>query len=266
MHDEKQHFSLSSLTETAFNAEGNVFHFKNQEIFNNLAQPKTYKKGQIIYNQGDDANFVYYLVSGKVQIYVSSPSGTEKILATFSGGSMFGKSAFFDKLPRASCAKTLAKSEIIPIDRAKMADIISNYPHFALEMLEYLSNTIRMFSNQIENISFLQADKRIAMFIISKIPKESVKEANSSFFHQSICAFRKEGFARLKGMESNMKIKCTHDEISITVGVSRVTVSRVLSRFVNEGLITTGYGFIKINNAAKLKDFAASTNDKITLH
>ena len=34
-----------------------------------------------------------------------------------------------------------------------------------------------------------------------------MKEANLSFFHQNICAFRKEGFARLKGMESNMPAK-----------------------------------------------------------
>jgi len=33
-----------------------------------------------------------------------------------------------------------------------------------------------------------------------------VKEANRSFFHLNICAFRKEGFARLKGMESNMNL------------------------------------------------------------
>jgi len=33
-----------------------------------------------------------------------------------------------------------------------------------------------------------------------------VKEANYSFFHQITCAFRKEGFARLKGMESTMNI------------------------------------------------------------
>ena len=32
-----------------------------------------------------------------------------------------------------------------------------------------------------------------------------MKEANCSFFYQIICAFRKEGFARLKGMESKMK-------------------------------------------------------------
>jgi len=35
---------------------------------------------------------------------------------------------------------------------------------------------------------------------------ESVKEANLSFFHQNIFAFRKEGFARLEGMESNMNV------------------------------------------------------------
>jgi len=223
MLDEKQYFA-------AWGAEGNVFHLKNQEIFTHLAPSKAYKKGQIIYNQGDDANFVYYLVNGKVQIYVSSPSGTEKILATFSGGSMFGKSAFFDKLPRAACAKALTKSEIIPVNREKMADIISRYPHFALEMLEYLSRTIRMFSNQIENISFLQADKRIALFILNHLREEP----------------------------GSMKVECTHDEISSTVGVSRVTVSRVLGRFVGDGWIVTGYGVVEVTNLAKLKAFVTS--------
>ena len=211
---------------STFSMEGHVFRLKNQEIFNNLAQPKTYKKGQIIYNQGDDAEYVYYLINGKVQIYVGSSSGAEKILATFSGGSMFGKSAFFDKLPRASCARALAKSEIIPVDMVMMADVISNYPHFALDMLEYLSKTIRMFSNQIENISFLQADKRVAMFIISHLSDG----ANT--------------------------IQCTHDEISSTISASRVTVSKVLSQFVSHGWVDTGYGTIRVLDLDGLKAFA----------
>ena len=37
-----------------------------------------------------------------------------------------------------------------------------------------------------------------------------MKEANHSFFHQCICAFRKEGFARLKGMESNMNFAISY--------------------------------------------------------
>ncbi|MCL2199538.1 MAG: Crp/Fnr family transcriptional regulator [Defluviitaleaceae bacterium] len=206
--------------------EANVFRLKNREIFDNLSAPKIFEKNKIIYTQGDESNFIYFLVNGKVQIYVSSPSGSEKILTTFSGGSLFGKSAFFDKLPRASCARALKKSEIIQIDKYMMTEIISTHPQFAIEMLEYLSKTIRLFSNQIENISFLQADKRIAIFIIDNLTPE------------------------------NNVITCTHDEISNTVGASRVTVSKILNRFVQNGWIDTLYRAISVKDARALTNFA----------
>jgi CRP-like cAMP-binding protein len=215
------------MNKAIFSTEGSVFKLKNNEIFDGLARPQIYKKNQIIYMQGDKAGYVYYLVGGRVQIYVGSASGSEKTLATFSGGSLFGKSAFFDNQPRASCARALEKCEIIHIDKKMMTNIIRNYPQFALDMIEYLSKTIRLFSNQIENISFLQADKRIAMFIIDN-------------------------------QKNNLeKIPCTHDEISNTVGASRVTVSKILGKFSENGWIETGYKFIKINNPKALANYAA---------
>lgn len=201
-----------------------VFRLKDREVFDSLAQPKIYEKNQIIYRQGDNGDFIYYLASGKVQIYVGSASGSEKILAAFYGGSLFGKSAFFDNLPRASCARALEKSKIIPIDKHMMKDIIGNEPQFALDMLEYLSKTIRLFSNQIENMSFLSADKRIAMFLIDN--------------------------------QKNNSVPCTHDEISDTIGASRVTVSKILGRFAENKWIDTGYRSIKIIDIQALTAFS----------
>ncbi|MCL2576532.1 MAG: Crp/Fnr family transcriptional regulator [Defluviitaleaceae bacterium] len=215
---------MTNNTFSAFNAERSVFRLKNKEIFDSLDKPKTYEKNQVIYMQGDDAGHVYYLMSGKVQIYVGSPSGLERILVSFEGGSLFGKSAFFDNLPRASCARALKKSEIILIDKLMMKNIIGNEPQFALDMLEYLSKTIRLFSNYIENISFLQADKRIAIYIIDNA--------------------------------KNNCVTCTHDEISDTIGASRVTVSKILSRFAESDWIETRYKVIHIKNIAALTAFA----------
>lgn len=206
------------------NPEGSVFRLKNREMFDNLASPKIFEKNKIIYTQGDDAKFVYYLKAGRVQIYVGSPGGAEKILAAFSGGSLFGKSAFFDKLPRATCARALEKSEIIQIDKQMMTEIIARRPQFALDMLEYLAKTIRVFSTQIENISFLKADKRLALYIL--------ENAENNYIH------------------------CTHDEISATIGASRVTVSKILRRFARAGWIFTMYGSVKVLDAEKLREFA----------
>ena len=95
----------------AFDMAGDIFRLNNTEIFNGLAEPKTYEKNAIIYQQGDEAEYVYYLRGGKVQIYLGSPNGAEKTLAVFAKGSLFGKSSFFDGMPRTSSAKALLKSE-----------------------------------------------------------------------------------------------------------------------------------------------------------
>ena len=210
-----------------YNVEGNIFRLKNCELFDNLKAPALYEKNQMIYRQGDAADYVYYLKKGKVQIFISSAGGSEKILSIFSEGNLFGKSSFFDKMLRTSCAKALTKSEIIVIDKKMMADIISRRPDFALDLLEYLSKTVRMFSNQIENMSFLPADKRIARFLADNATN---------------------GKSR--------KIACTHDEIADLIGVSRVTVSKILGKFAQNGWIKTQYRSIKVINEGALSDFA----------
>jgi len=214
------------MTKYDFNMEGSIFTLKDRAIFDGLKTPTTYQKDNIIYQQGDDADYIYYLKTGKVQIYIGSAAGTEKILAVFTGGSLFGKSSFFDRMPRASCAKALAKSEVICIDRAMMTGLIGRHPDFALELLEYLSKTIRLFSNQIENMSFSQADKRVARFIVSNAPGRGGRLAY------------------------------THEAIAGIVGASRVTVSKILSRFARAGWIEPKYKSIQVTNIAALTGFA----------
>gem|GEM_PF-40270 len=212
----------------AFIVTGDTFRLKNAELFDGLAKPKIYEQNQIIYQQGDKASHVYYLKTGRVQIFIGSVNGAEKTLAVFSKGSLFGKSAFFDQLPRSSGAKALTKTEIICVDQMMMMDIISRHPQLALDMLGYLAKTIRLFANQIENMTFLQADRRIARYIVDNF----------------------------SGNLKKTTITCTHDEISGTVGASRVTVSKILNRFAQKGWINTGYKCIEVTDAQALTDFA----------
>jgi len=190
-------------------------------------KPVVYEKGQFIYQQGDSTNCIYMLKKGKVRSFISSANGTEKTIAVYAEGSLFGKSAFFDKQPHFSCAKALARCEIMHINRVMMAEKISRNPQFALDMLEDMSKTIRMLSNQIESMSFYKADIRVAHFLTDNI-------------NDSLC------------------IHCTHDEISEIIGATRVTVNRVLNRFERNGLIETHYRMIKIVDVSALKAIVAN--------
>jgi CRP/FNR family transcriptional regulator len=60
----------------------------------------------------------------------------------------------------------------------------------------------------------------------------------------------------LKNADSGGKVTLTHEEIASEVGVSRVTVSKLLSRFVRDGLIRTSYRRIEVLNRERLREFS----------
>ena len=187
--------------------------------------PRSYGKDRMIYWQETPAGEFYYLKHGKVKIFLSSENGMEKTLTVLEPGSIFGEAAFFDGMPRVSSAKTLVKSEIITVTRQSLMDCIRREPQLAMYLLTYLSQTIRMLSAQVDTMTFLQADRRIAQLL-------------------------------LKLAAGNI-VAATHEDLAALAGVSRVTVSRILRRFAQQGWTATGYREIVILNEEALRRFPA---------
>lgn len=209
-----------------FVIESSSFKIKHGKLLESLQKPKTYGENQMLYQQGDMAEYVYYLKSGRVKIYIASQSGYDKALTTLTQGSLFGKASFFDGTPRTSSAKALEVCEIIAIDKQLMSKIFQMQPDFAIELLEYLSKTIQMLSAHIDWITFVQADKRIARFMCENYDP-MVKT-----------------------------VAYTHEEIGEEIGVSRVTVSKILRQFRKYGWIDTKYRQINIKDLSALTEYA----------
>ena len=131
-------------------------------IFETIQVPRTYAKGEMVYLQGERADCLYYLKEGRVKIFLTSENGMEKTLTILEGGKLFGEAAFLDRLPRMSSARTLTRSEIIAVDRPNLMKYFQEKPVLAMDLLEYLARTVRMLSAQVDHMTFLQADQRIA--------------------------------------------------------------------------------------------------------
>lgn len=202
-----------------------------QNLWEKLAHtPKIYAKNEMIYLQGEYAESFYYLKKGRVKIFLSSENGGEKTITVLEKENIFGEAAFFDGLPRMSSAKALVKSEIIAINHRTLPDYFRREPSLAINMLQFLSRRVRLLSTQLDHMTFLQADKRIAQLLV--------------------------GLASETG--EGQPIVCTHEEIGSLVGTSRVTVSKILSGFAKRGWIRTQYHGITIQNKKALSNFAFS--------
>ncbi len=199
---------------------------KPQKIFESEAISRKVSKGSIVYHQGDNAKCFYYLKKGRVKVVMTSPDGMEKTLSTASAGEIIGEAAFFDKMPRISSAYAMTNVELVAIDERKLISLIKNNPEIATELLEIQAIRIRQLSSQIDSMAFMKADGRIARLLLQSI---SVKNGKKT-------------------------VAFTHEEIAGVVGVSRVTVSKILNEFKRKGYLVTDYGKIIILDTEKLKE------------
>ncbi len=186
-----------------------------------------YGPGQFIYLQDTQADRFYYIVSGTVKCFLSAESGEERTLTLLRAGELIGEAAFFDKQPRVSSAVAVTKCELVEVDHARLAQVFRLHPELAIALLENLAQRVRLLSEHVDG-AFLQADQRIARHLLSLTPGD------------------------------DGTIPCTHEDIGASVGVSRVTVSRVLGRFVRKGWLRTGYRSVELLDREALERLCES--------
>lgn len=189
------------------------------------AGPETlYKKGQMIYLQGQSPDYLYCLRDGVVRTAIFSDQGEEKLLTVYRAGSIFGEASFFDEMPRVSSATAQTDCRIVRLSRQTVDTLFRKHPELASAMIAYLARTVRLLSGHVDTMSFQKADVRLARLLLNHPTADSV-------------------------------IHVTHEELAAALGVSRVTVSRILSEFAQKKYLQTGYGTIMLLRPEKLAEF-----------
>ena len=109
---------------------------------------RTYKDGEIICREGDQANSMYVIRSGKVDIIKRSSDGEVK-LTTLKNGDIFGEMSLFDHMPRSATVKAVGETVILSIDKKGFFSKISNDPSLTFNILEGMSKRIRSLNDEL---------------------------------------------------------------------------------------------------------------------
>ena len=187
--------------------------------------PRRYRAGQMVYLQGARPDCFYYLASGSVRSFISTPSGEERVLAVHRAGDLMGEASFFDGCPRVTSAMALEDCRILAVGRAQLDAAFQRHPELALPMLQHLARTVRTLSGHVESSS-LPARQRVARWLLAQPPGE------------------------------DGSLRATHEGIGQAVGLSRVTVSRVLGELSCLGLTALGYRSVAVLDRAGLEALA----------
>ncbi|HET9696091.1 MAG TPA: Crp/Fnr family transcriptional regulator [Terriglobales bacterium] len=178
-----------------------------------------------IFSQGDAADAVYYVRSGKVKLTVVSKRGKEAVVAILVEGSFFGEGCLAGQPLRMSSASTVSKSTIIRVEKPAMLTRLHEDPEFAERFLSYLlSRNIRMEADLVDHL-FNSSEKRLARLLLLM----------ANF-----------------GQESKpipLIAKISQETLAEMVGTTRSRVSFFLNRFRDLGFIDYNGGGMHVHSS-----------------
>lgn len=191
--------------------------------FEQTGRKQLYHPSDIIYMQEDEADFIYLILKGKVRVYVMNSNGKEVTIDILHNDQIFGESAFMTHSKRPTTIEALNHVELLACYPDEL------YPHFQhsqdlmMSILQSLSQTCDYLTNMIKRSYTYNRYEKIIAFLLERMD-----------LHQSSI------------------INYTHEEIASILGLSRVTVTKVLNEFVKEGWIEIHYKSLIIKDKKKL--------------
>src|SRR6202051_2040922 len=137
-----------------------------------------YPQDKIVYRQGDPADCVFYIQSGKVKKTVISEQGKEAVVALLGTGDFFGEGSLAGEPLRLATGSALTKCVIVRISKTDITRVIHQEPAFAeLFISHLLARNSRVEEDLVDQL-FNSSEKRLArtLLLLANFGKESRPE------------------------------------------------------------------------------------------
>jgi len=195
-----------------------------------IAAENLFKKGETIFSEGEDANGIYVVSTGRIKIFKLSPEGREQILHIFGPGEVFGEVPVFAGKRFPASADALEKSRIFFFPRDSLISLIEKNPAIALNMLAVLSMRLRRFTSMIDDLSLKEVPGRLAKHFLYL---RDQKQGNNEF-----------------------ELNITKGQLASLLGTIPETLSRILTKMSEQGLIEPDGRKIKILDGEGIEELA----------
>jgi CRP/FNR family transcriptional regulator, cyclic AMP receptor protein len=125
-----------------------------------------YRDGQIVFSQGDPADAVFYIQSGKVKVTVVSEQGKEAVVALLGTNNFFGEGCLAGQAQRIATVRTMTDSVIVRLEKAAIVRVIHEEPAFSEMFIAHLlGRSIRVEADLVDQL-FNSSEKRLARVLL----------------------------------------------------------------------------------------------------
>lgn len=194
-----------------------------------------YDAGQLILNQDEKTNDVYFICSGSVKASIYSSIGHQVIYQTMAEGTMFGEIAAIDGAPRSVHVVADTSCLLAKLSAPDFIELMTTNPQFSLAVTRQIIDTTRFLTARVFEFSALNVGQRIDRELIRLIDE----------------------FAEHEQSELVLNNPPTHADIAGRVNTHREAVTKHLNMLSKEGVIVRrGRSLVVLDKNALKSRFA----------
>ncbi|WP_461630775.1 Crp/Fnr family transcriptional regulator [Labilibaculum euxinus] len=188
-----------------------------------------YKRGSIIYSEGDSAKGCYFLFSGVLKVFKTGLEGKEQIIRFAKPGDLIGFRSVLSQERACTSAKVIEDATVCFIPGKVLTKLIQENSNFAMELIQLTCRELDEANDYITDIAQKTVRERLAEILIQLETAFGLTE------------------------DGTLKIALTREELANMVGTATESVIRLLSEFKSDQLIELNGRKIKILNTKALK-------------
>jgi len=165
-------------------------------------------RNDVLFEEGDEADDLYVVVSGRIAIADKSIHGRESMMALMERGDLFGEMGLFGAMDRSAEARALEPSEVLSIPYLPLRDIYEHRPALLWGVVKLLAGRLRNTNLALADSVFLDVTGRTAKRLLE-----------------------------MAGDDDEFVLPITQEELAGMVGASRERVNKAIASFIRLGWI-----------------------------
>jgi CRP/FNR family transcriptional regulator len=193
------------------------------------AKEKSYRTGQAIFLDAQEAKALYLLIWGKVKIFKTSSEGREQTIFVFGPGEPFCMTALTDEFSPAS-AMALEDTRIIYFPSDKLEEVARVEPSLLFNMMQVLIRRLKESLVLIESLSLKEIPQRVAAYVLNELDRERGKDTFELSFSQR--------------------------ELAKILGTIPETLSRVFKKMAKDGILQVDNRTVRVIDREALRELA----------
>ena len=199
-----------------------------KNFFEDNGQQFLFEKGETVYQESQNSNYIYLISKGAVKCYKFDEQGKELTTALHTEDDLFGYTSFIQNIPYQETAIAIKSLELVGISKEQLTGVLNNNHKVTLELIQLLTDDLTSIKDQLLQMAYSSVNKKTASTILK--------------------------FAEKLNRQPHDTIKISRNDLASTAGIATESLIRTLSNFKKSGLIDIEGRTIKILDIQKLKD------------